>query len=101
MSDQEEVFAVPLYAEVAKFASRNDGGDVTVKVYGLPELGEFAIWKSVLFSNPNVMGGLGVSHALSFRVEDWPALRAAIDEMLTPKPDKHAPLYAAMRKTPR
>ena len=56
---------------------------------------------NICWSWSEELAGYGIMSVIPVTIEEWPALRAAIDEMLTPKPDKHAPLYAAMRKTPR
>lgn len=86
-----------------QYESKHEAGSVQLAVYKLGDLGggdEFVILRNLTFANPTA-GGYGVSHALAIRERDWPALRAAIDEMLNPKPGEHAPLYAAMSKTPR
>ncbi len=114
--------------EIAKYVSENDCGEVKIFVFNEQTTScprEFAIARLVKLSEfeSKRRGADYTEVAIRIRAQDWPALRAVIDEMLGKCPigldatpdicsagtcpacvkarDKHAPLYRAMSKTPR
>jgi hypothetical protein len=58
-------------------------------------LSEFAIMEFVSDGEDD----LGAWRTVWVRRADWPALRAAIDEMIEAKPSQDAALHRALRKT--